>query len=146
MYEPSTACVASISQRTIYFPKPCSMAVTKSSRRARQFAALQPRTLNVSQSAIKKKWIKLPESSQLRVKQLFRTIERSVQHRDSGAALDVQLAIDSVANMFVTLTCYRDRHELIMLQVDAKAATYAIPSQNRGGILRLRGYIKPHSR
>jgi hypothetical protein len=83
--------------------KPCSMAASKPSRRTRQFAVLQPRTLNVSQSVIKKRWTKLPETSQLRIKQLFQSIERSVQHRDGGAAVDVQSVVDNVASMFVIL-------------------------------------------
>lgn len=79
------------------------MATPKPSKRTRQYAALQPRTLNVSQSAIKKRWTKLPEASQLRVKQLFRSVERSVMHKDGLAATDVQSVVGSVANMFVAL-------------------------------------------
>jgi hypothetical protein len=83
--------------------KTCRMAASKPSRRPRQFAALQPRTLAISQAAIKKKWTKLPESSQLRVKQLFRSVERSIQHKDGRAAIEVQLVVDNVVDMFVLL-------------------------------------------
>src|ERR1700733_11233082 len=60
-------------------PRHCIMAASKSSRHTRHYATLQPRTLNVAQSAIRKKWKTLPENSQLRVKQLLRSIELSVQ-------------------------------------------------------------------
>ena len=79
------------------------MAASKSSGRKRQYAALQPRTLNVAQSAIRKKWTKLPETSQLQVKQLLRSIERSIQHRDGRAAVDIQSVVGNVATEFVTL-------------------------------------------
>lgn len=79
------------------------MAASKSSRHTRQYATLQPRTLKVAQSAIRKKWTKLPENSQLRVKQLLRSIELSVQ-KDSRAGLEVQLIINDIANMYVTVS------------------------------------------
>jgi hypothetical protein len=59
--------------------------------------------LAVSQAAIKKKWTKLPEASQLRVKQLFRSVERSIQCKDAGAAVEVQSVVDNMANMLVLL-------------------------------------------
>ena len=81
-------------------PRHCTMAASKSSRHTRHYATLQPRTLNVAQSTIRKKWTKLPENSQLRVKQLLRSIELSL-HKDSRAGLEVQLIIDDIANLYV---------------------------------------------
>ena len=77
------------------------MAPSKSSRRKPQYAALQPRTLNISQSAIRKKWTRLPESSQFCVKELFRSIKRSVQHKAGGSDVDAQFAVDDVVGMLV---------------------------------------------
>jgi hypothetical protein len=79
------------------------MAASKPLHRTRHYATLQPRTLNVAQSAIRKKWTKLPENSQLRVGQLLRSIELSVQ-KDSRAGLEVQSITSDIANMYVTLS------------------------------------------
>src|SRR3954452_1967585 len=98
------------------------MAASKSSRPTRHYATLQPRTLNVAQSAIRKKWTKLPENSQLRVKQLLRSIELSVQ-KDSRAGLEAQLIIDDITNTYVTLSWCMTLSELTIFQIDAKATT-----------------------
>jgi hypothetical protein len=119
------------------------MAASKSSRPTRHYATLQPRTLNVAQSAIRKKWTKLPENSQLRVKQLFRSIELSV-HKDSRAGLEAQLIIDDITNTYVTLSWCMTLSELTILQIDAKATTNAISTKNRGHFFRLRSYLEPH--
>lgn len=126
-------------------PRHCTMAASKSSRHTRHYATLQPRTLNVAQSAIRKKWTKLPENSQLRVKQLLRSIELSV-HKDSRAGLEVQLIIANIANMYVMLSWCMALFELTVLQIAAKATTHAISAKNRGSFLRLRSYLEPHCR
>ena len=77
------------------------MAASKSSRRKPQYAALQCRTLNISQSAIRKKWTKLPEISQFCVKELFQSIERSVQHNAGVLDGAAQSVVDDVVGMSV---------------------------------------------
>jgi hypothetical protein len=126
-------------------PRHCIMAASKSSRHTRHYATLQPRTLNVAQSAIRKKWKTLPENSQLRVKQLLRSIELSVQ-KDSRAGHEAQLIINDIANTYVTLSRCMTLSELTVSQIDPKAPTHAISTKNRGSLLRLRSYLEPHCR
>ena len=126
-------------------PRHCIMVASKSSRNTRHYATLQPRTLNVTQSTIRKKWTTLPDNSQLRVKQLLRSIELSVQ-KDSRAGHEVQLIINDIANMYVTLSWHMTLSELTVSQIDPKVTTHAISTKNRGSLLRLRSYLEPHCR
>lgn len=68
-----------------------------------QFPVLEARTLRVSQASVRKKWTKVPVNSQLRIKQLIHSIERSVKQEDGAGtkALEVQLALMNVAETFV---------------------------------------------
>jgi len=75
------------------------MGRSKPARSSRDtFAALQPKTLNISQRIIRKKWQTLPDSSQSKVRQIFRSVQKSVQDQDrkGNRRFEVQGAIDAV--------------------------------------------------
>ena len=70
-------------------------ASNSSARSREQYASLQPRVKNLNETAIRKKWKKLPESTQSKVAELLRTMERPcLAHGGyNQKQLDAQVAV-----------------------------------------------------
>lgn len=76
-----------------------------SARRTARYARLEPAIRRVSRTAIQKKWRKLPESSQSRLRDVFRSIEKPpVPHKaKDGKGLEVQRVVDMAVELCVQL-------------------------------------------
>ena len=75
----------------------------ESNTRNKRFTYLKPRVRHIPERTIKSKWSTLPESSQEKVRDMFRSLERPVivRQRNERKRVDAQAAVQAVVRKYV---------------------------------------------
>ena len=101
---------------------------TKSKQSEHAYATLEPRIHHVSEKTIKKKWKKLNNSTQDKLRQLFLSlrVQAAASHSKRKNASGIEEATDNIAERYLVMHMVLHETFLTMMQNYAEDASHAV--------------------